>query len=400
MKKVLLITQNFYPENFKSNDIAFDLVNRGYIVDALVGIPNYPYGTYFKGYGVLNKRIEIINGVNVYRVLQIPRGKNNKILLGLNYLSFVFFSTFWVLLFALIKKYDVIFVQGTSPVTQGIPGVLLKKICKTTLFFWVLDLWPESLRSAGGITNKKIISFFNSIVKFIYNNSDKILISSKSFKESILQKGDYSDKILYFPNWAEEVFVESQSFQVPTLPEGFKIMFAGNIGEAQDFESILNTAILTKFDENIKWIIIGDGRKKEWVTNFIKDNKLEKTVFLLGKYPIEYMPSFYKQADAMLVTLKDEEIFKFTVPAKTQSYMASGKPILAMVNGETSLLIQEACCGFAVNAGNSHQLARIIEDISQNKEKFSELGINGYNYFKKHFSKNQCIDKLCELIDN
>lgn len=400
MKKVLLITQNFYPEAFKSNDIAFELVNRGYLVDALVGIPNYPQGRYFKGYGVLRKRFEIINGVRIYRVLQIPRGKNNKILLVLNYLSFVFFSTFWILIFSLIKKYDLIFVHGTSPVTQGIPGILLKKLTRTPLFFWVLDLWPESLKSAGGITNKKIISFFNRIVKLVYNNSDKILISSKSFSESILEKGDYITKLVYFPNWAEEIFHESNKSDVPKLPDGFIIMFAGNIGEAQDFESVLNAAFLTKDYSHIKWIILGDGRKKEWVNDFIKKNSLEETVLLMGRYPIDYMPSFYSYADAMLVSLKDEEIFNLTVPAKTQSYMAASKAIIAMVNGETASLIKEANCGIVANSGDYENLAKIILEVSYNKKEFAKLGLNGYNYFIEHFTKKKCIDNLCQLINN
>lgn len=398
MRRVLIITQNFYPENFKSNDIAFELARKGYIVDALVGIPNYPIGKYFKGYGIFSKRIEKINGVNVYRVLQIPRGKNNRLLLTLNYLSFVVFCCFWIFIFSIYKKYDLIFVQGTSPITQALPGVLLKKLKNVPLYFWVLDLWPDSLKSAGNISNKAIISFFESITKIIYNNSEKILISSKSFKDSIIQKGNYSEKIVYFPNWAEDIFINSKQVNRHNFPDGFKIMFAGNIGEAQDFESILNAALITKEHSNIKWLIVGDGRKKEWATEFVKNNDLSETVFFFGKHPIELMPSFYEQADAMLVTLKDNELFNITVPARLQTYMASAKPILGMINGETAFIIRDSDCGYVVNSGDYFGLVEHIKKIIQNPEPFTKLGLNGHNYFLKYFLKQKCIDNLCEII--
>lgn len=398
--KILLVSQNFYPENFKSNDIAFELVKKGHAVDALVGIPNYPEGKYFPGYSLLRRRIETINGVNIYRSFQTPRGRNSNILLAINYLSFAIFASIWAFFFALVKNYDVIIVHGTSPITQGIPAVIIKKLNRVPLYYWVLDLWPESLISAGGIKSSIILNIFERIVRLVYNNSDKILISSKSFESSIIEKGDFKNKLVYFPNWAEDAFCLDNQMNIPNLPDGFKILFAGNIGEAQDFSSIMQAALLMKNEKGVKWVIVGDGRKKSWVDQFIKDYELQDTVITLGRFPINCMPSFFKKADALLVTLKDELIFNLTVPAKVQAYMASSCSILAMLNGEGANIIKESKCGYVVDSGDYKSLVSTIrEKVIPNKEKFSKMGILGNTYYKSNFSKEKCILHLCEIIE-
>ena len=398
--KILLVSQNFYPENFKSNDIAFELVKKGHAVDALVGIPNYPEGKYFPGYSLLRRRIETINGVNIYRSFQTPRGRNSKILLAINYLSFAFFASIWALFFALFKNDNAIIVHGISPITQGIPAVIIKKLKRVPLYYWVLDLWPESLISAGGIKSSLILNFFERIVKLVYNNSYKILISSKSFENSIIQKGELKKKLVYFPNWAEDVFCSYNQTDIPYLPDGFKILFAGNIGEAQDFPSIMKAALLMKNEKEVKWVIVGDGRKKTWVDQFIKEYDLQDTVITMGRFPLNCMPSFFKKADALLVTLKDELIFNLTVPAKIQAYMASSRPILAMLNGEGANIIMESKCGYVVNSGDYQSLVSTIrEKVLPNMDKFSNMGIHGNTYYKSNFSKEKCINHLCEIIE-
>ncbi len=178
----------------------------GYDVTVLTGIPNYPSGSFFKGYGLFRKRSEVINGVKVKRTLLIPRGKGGGLRLALNYFSWAFFASVRTFFLSLCYRYDAVIVHQTSPVTQGIPAVIVRKMQRIPLYFWVLDLWPESLVSAGGVTNGYVLSFFEKMVRWLYNNSDKILISSRGFEQSILEKGEYRNKLIYFPNWAEDVF--------------------------------------------------------------------------------------------------------------------------------------------------------------------------------------------------
>lgn len=399
--KILLVTQYFYPENFKSNDIAFELTKRGYEVTVLTGLPNYPQGKIYKGYGIFQKRKETINGVKIIRTLVIPRGKGGGLRLALNYFSWAFFASVRAFFLAMKSQFDAIIVHETSPITQGFPALVVKKLQHIPIYFWVLDLWPESLQSAGGINNKYILGFFTAITKLMYNQSLKILVSSKGFRKSILDKGAYNDKLVYFPNWAEDVFTQQVPANIPTLPAGFKVMFAGNIGEAQDFEHIMQTAVKLKEDKDIKFIFVGDGRKKAWVDDFIQKEQLQDTVFAWGRFPIETMPAFFQTADVMLLSLKDNDIFGLTVPAKLQTYMAAAKPIVAMINGEARNLIAESECGLSCAAGDADSLANNIR-LLKNKTaaELDLLGKNGYAYYQKYFTKDTCITHLCEIIKN
>ncbi len=397
--KILFVSQYFYPEIFKGNDIVFDLVERGHEVTVLTGKPNYPEGKFYKGYNFFNKNTEYIQGAKVIRTPLFPRRSGKALPLILNYLSFIFFSYF-VVFFRLRDKFDLIFVQQLSPVTMALPGLWMKRRQKTPLFLWVLDLWPESITANSTIKKGFIINFIEKLVKNIYNKSDVILISSRFFKNSILEKcNDKSKRIIHFPNWAEDVFenVKEISSKIPDLPLGFNIMFAGNIGESQGFEAILDTVELTK-NEDINWIIIGDGRKVNWIKKEIKNRKLSK-IHLLGRYPLETMPHFFKMADVMLVSLKDEPIFELTVPAKVQAYMASGKPILGILNGEGKILINESKCGFAVTAGDSLALAnKSIEMSKFSIAQIKEICKNSLDFYNQNFLKEKLLNQLEELL--
>lgn len=400
-KKILFISQYFYPEVFKGNDIAFDLAKDNEVT-VVTAIPNYPHGKFYKGYGFFMKNKETINGVTIIRVPIFPRGKGGAISLLLNYVSYAISASIYIIMLAMRKKFDCIFVQQLSPVTLALPAVLYKKIHNVPLYLWVLDLWPESLHSAGGINNKYILGFFEKIVRIIYNNSSQILISSKGFESSITKKGVNQDKIIYFPNWAENVFTSplKDSVELPTLYSGFRVLFAGNIGEAQDFESIMKTALLLKTRTDIKFIIAGDGRKKAWIENFIRENDLKDNIQLLGKLPLKLMPKLFECSDILLVTLKDELIFNLTAPAKIQAYMAASKPIIAMLNGEGATLIQEANCGISVNAGEFENLAKeIICFTTKPKDELLKMGENGKLFCEDNFDMHTCLSNLRKIMN-
>ena len=399
--KILIISQYFWPENFKINDLALGLNERGNEVTILTGKPNYPEGKFYPGYNFINRKVEYYHGVKVIRSPLISRGSCSGVRLFINYISFAIFASF-AAVFRLSKTADVIFVYEPSPITVGIPALFYKLFSKAPLFFWIQDLWPESLIAAGNMNSKLILKLTEWLVKLIYRKSDVIFISSRNFKQSIIEKGVNSEKIFYLPNWAEEVYiktVEKDEEVVKSLPPiGFKIMFAGNIGEAQDFESIINAADRTKDYEDIYWIIIGDGRKKNWVEQEIRNRKLSN-VHLLGKYPMNIMPVFFREADAMLVSLKDEMIFGLTVPAKIQSYLACGKPILAMMNGEGANIIRESKSGYAVNAGDFNALAdRVIEMYNMPKSDLDLMAKASKEFYLNNFDRKDLIDKLMSVF--
>lgn len=398
MKKILIISPHFYPENFKCNDVAFELVKRNYSVTVLSDIPNYPGGKFYNGYGLFKKRKEIVNGVKILRTAMIPRGNGSGKMLALNYLSFALTASIRAFFMALFSTYDVVIVHETSPITVGIPAVIIKKISKQTkLLFWVLDLWPESLQVAGGISNKRILGFFAWIAKMCYKNSDKILMSSMGFKQSICEKGDFEAKLEYFPNWAEDKLNADIDYKLPPMPNGFKLMFAGNIGEAQDFNHTLEAAKILHLRgrNDIHFIFVGDGRKKVWVEEYVRANHLSSTVHCMGRHPLESMGKFFQSANILYLALKDSLIFNLTCPAKLQAYMSAGKPVLAMLNGEGSEIIKQAKCGFSVNAGDSNGLANMIEYIATlPKTTLDNMGMNGKQYCNQMFSFKKNIDNL------
>lgn len=399
--RILFVSQYFYPETFKGNDLVFDFIKRGHDVTVLTAKPNYPNGNFYQGYSFFGKREEIIQGAKVIRTPVYPRKNGKGIHLIINYLSFVFFSYF-TCMFRVKGKFDIIFVQQLSPVTMALPGLWLKKKHKKPLYLWVLDLWPESILAASNFKNSKIVHFIDRLVKHIYNNSDVILISSNYFRDSIVEKlKDKKKEVIYFPNWAEDIFTQTslKEVSIPDLPNGFNIMFAGNVGESQDFDTILKAAELTVSDA-INWVIVGDGRKMDWIKNEIKIKNVSN-VHLLGRYDIDTMPHFFRKADVMLVSLKDEAVFALTVPAKIQAYMASGKVILGALNGEGNELINDSKCGYAVSAGNFVALAeKAIHLKKLTTESKQEMEYNSKTYYENNFSKEMLFDKLELLFKN
>lgn len=405
--KICIFTNHFYPEDFKVNDIAFELSKLGHEITVLTAIPDYPKGKFYEGYSLFKRRREVVNGVNIIRLPIIPRGKGGAIRLVLNYVSYYICLSIFTFFHSFRNKYDRIFVHLTSPFFIGLCAKKLSKRQNIPLLFWVLDLWPESLISAGGISNPFIIKPQVRMVQKVYNQCSKILISSKGFEKSICEKGNYKNKLLYFPNWAEDVKGESPTdFDINKIEpfaskteDDFILLFAGNIGEAQNLNAVLEAAKLLKKEKRIKFVFVGDGRRKETLEQFARENDLHDTVFFLGRYPITTMPVFMNASDVLMFSLKDELCFNLTVPAKVQFYMSQGKPVLAMINGDGADLVEEAKCGFSANAGNSEEFAAAIEALSKmTKEELGKLGHNGKEFYENNFTKQQRINQLNNLL--
>jgi len=397
--KVLLITSHFYPETFRCNDIAFELVEKGYDVDVLTAIPDYPQGKYYDGYGIFRKRIERIKGVKVYRAFIIPRGHGGPIRLAINYISYIISSIAFGLYLAIRYRYDRIFVHEVSPIFVGIPAVYIKKIQKIPLVFWVLDLWPETLKSYGKFSSGFIYNQVDKLTRWIYNNCDRILISSLGFRSAIAEKGVDDAIINYFPNWADKDHTSNIVYEIPEMPQGFILMYAGNIGTGQNFINLMKAAEILKDDKNINFVILGDGSMYKWVESFIMDNNLSDTVHLLGQFPSYSMPSFYKKADAMIVSLTSDFAHNNTLPAKVQGYMLAKKPILGLIDGEGQTIINEAKCGFACGANDYKGFASLVRRVaSMDKEERIRLGENGSKYSVLHFNYEKCMNNLDNIL--
>lgn len=401
--KIIIVTQYFWPENFRVNDLALGLKELGHEITVLTGMPNYPEGKFFEGYSCFAPIKEEYQGIKIIRVPILPRGNSRGVRLALNYASYALSACILGPLLCR-EKYDLVFVSQYSPVFVGFPAIVLKKMKRIPLLMWVQDLWPESLSASGAVRSSAVLTYVDKVVSFIYKQCDRILVQSKGFIDSVENHNIPRNKIIYWPNWAEKLYKSNLNAakyneKLDKLPKGFRIMFAGNIGAAQDFETIVEAAEKLKEFPDIQFIILGDGRMKPWVEEEVKRRGLDN-FHLLGRHSIDSMPAFFASSDVMLVTLKREEIFALTIPGKVQSYMACAKPIIACLEGEGARVISESHAGIVCPSEDSDSLVSAILNIYRMEpEERSILGLNARKYYENNFERDRLIKQFNDIIE-
>lgn len=396
--RILIVSQYFWPENVRINDLSTELVGRGHQVTVLTGYPNYPDGSIFADFKSRPREFSRFGEITIVRVPLIARGRGLLELLA-NYLSFAVSASVMGLWKLRDHECDVVFVFGLSPVTVGIPAAALRAARKAPIVFWVLDLWPESIQAITKARFAGLTSLAGWLVRWIYARCDLILAQSRGFIPSIAKYCSPDSNIRYFPNWAEPLFEQVvRSVPAPELalrPHCFTVLFAGNVGEAQDFPAILDAASLLAPDERIRWVILGGGRMSSWVKGEVKRRGLAERFLMLGQFPVERMPSFFVHADALLVSLKQEPVFSLTIPGKMQAYLASGVPVLAMLDGEGAAVVRQSGAGLACPAGDSAGLAKAVRLMaSMTPEQRTEMGNRGRDVTAREFNRIVLIDQL------
>ena len=382
--KILVICQNYYPEQFRITDICEELVKRGNEVAVVTGLPNYPEGKIFNGYRHGKKRDEVINGVKVHRCFTVGR-KHGIIFRFLNYYSFAISSKKYAK--KIKEDFDIVLVNQLSPVMMANAGIAYKKKHKKKLVLYCLDLWPESLIVGGIKRNSIIYKHYYKVSEKIYKQCDKILVTSKCFSDYFKEEFGI-ENTAYLPQYAEDLFSAEDCRKTPD--ENLDLMFAGNIGAAQSVETIIGAAKLTQDIPNLRWHIVGDGSELE---NIKKSAEGLNNVYFYGRQPLEKMPEFYAKSDAMLVTLKKDPVLSYTLPGKVQTYMAAGKPIVGAIDGETKRIIEEADCGIC-------SASEDVESLVENLKTFIRQGgladksENAINFYNKNFTKDSFFEKL------
>ncbi len=399
--RILVVSQYFWPENFRVNDLVKEWGHRGHQVTVLTGIPNYPTGKVFDAYQAQPSAFATYEGAELVRVPMLPRGSGS-LRLMLNYLSFVVGGCIFGPWRLRGKPADVIFVFEPSPVTVGLPAIWLGKIKNAPVVFWALDLWPETLAAIGMVRSPRVLGWVGHLVRYIYNRCTLVLGQSKGFLGSIARYCDDKTKIRYFPSWAEDLFMDDSLTPAPEVPEwtdGITVVFAGNIGEAQDMPAVLDAADRLKNNAHVRWVIVGDGRKSDWLQAEVARRGLNVQVLLPGRFPVERMPSFYAHADALLVSLKRDPVFSMTIPGKVQSYLMAGIPLLGMLDGEGAAVIRDAQAGLTCEAGDSAGLAQaVLAFAAMPKAERKQLGLNGREYARQEFGRAQLMDHLEDLL--
>lgn len=395
--RILVVSQYFRPENFRLNDVVEGLHARGHAVTVLTGLPNYPSGQFFSGYGWGGPWRETLGGAEVVRVPLIPRGRGGSFRLALNYLSYAISAC----LFGPWRcrgRFDAILVYEMSPVTVGIPARLLSRLTGAPILFWVQDLWPESLSAAGAVTSPRILGAVAAMVRWIYRGCARVLVQSEAFFAPVEAMGVPTSRIVYQPNSAEAFYRPLPlrgPWSGPPLPEGFRVMFAGNVGMAQSLDTMVAAAERLRGYPDIHWIVVGDGRAMSSLRKELAERGLEGCVHLMGRFPVESMPEWFAQADVMLASLRREPIFALTIPSRVQSYLACARPIVAALDGEGARIVEAAGAGFGVPAEDAGALAesvlRLYEMSGTERE---AMGQRGRAYFDAHFLRERLLDRL------
>ncbi|MDA9983883.1 glycosyltransferase family 4 protein [Porticoccaceae bacterium] len=406
-KKVLVVTQYFWPEEFRVNELVKKLVSSGCDVVVVTGRPNYPDGVIYEDFITAPHKYNEYFGASIHRVNNSPRGKN-KLTLFLNYISFAFFASIYLLRNFGDKRYDSIIAVQVSPVFSVIPALIYGKYHKVKVTTWVMDLWPDILSALNLVSNRLVIRLLTFVSSWIYRLSDSLLISSEGFRVRLRELGVADNSIYYFPQWVEDVMDtpdihSTQKYrEIEDLLNVYshlkKIVFTGNIGECQDFPSVLKAIEILKHRNDFVILIVGSGREENHVRRLVADNGLENHVKLLGRFPVEYMSSFYDVADALLLPLAKDPLFEITVPGKTQNYLYAGRPIIGFLDGEGASVLRRSNSAFVCDAGNSIELAKAIEKVCDSSHiELNELGLAARRYAEENFLSEKVMGTLFEV---
>lgn len=398
--RILIITERYWPEAFRINDLAVGLRGRGHEISVVTALPNYPSGRFFEGYGPRGTWREMRDGISIQRVPVWPRGRGNASRLALNYLSYVVTASAWLL--ARRPACDAILVFQPSPVTTLLPAIVGRRR-KTPVVAWILDLWPDTLESTGMLRSKLGLRLAAALSAWLYRRCDAVLGQSPAYRARFEAMGVRPDRIEYLPSWAEDLYASAPgttaSQHLPWEAE-FSVMFAGNLGKVQALDTVLDAAAeVRRRGERCHWVFIGDGSLRPWLEAEVVRRGLGEFVHLVGRRPVEEMPAWYARASAMLVSLKRERILAMTVPGKIQSYMAASAPILASLDGEGARVVIEAGAGFAAPAEDSAALADIalrMKNLSAAAR--AELGAAGRKYYKQNFSRAVALTSVEDAL--
>ncbi len=407
---ILIVSQYFYPEPFRINDMAREWVRRGYRVTVLTGIPNYPAGRFYPGYGYWRGRRERWKGVDVIRLPLIPRG-SGAVGLAANYVSFAAAGLIWNRITRL--EADVVFTFEVSPMTQALIGVWYAKKHGVPHYLYVQDLWPENVETVAGIHHPAVIGLINRMVDFIYRQTDQIFAASPCFVTAICTRRVRVDagKVHYWPQYAEDFYQpcgRNQRMQRAAgdsmcgasdacgsggLPANrkkpFFIVFTGNIGYAQGLEILPETAAILK-EEHVKFVMIGDGRYLPALRKEIARKNVREKFVLYPRQQPERIPQMLGRCDAAFLSFMDTRLFEMTIPAKLQSYLACGMPVLASASGETRRLIEQAQCGICTPIGDARALAEGVRAMMRADR--VQMGKNSRAYFEKNFEWHMLMD--------
>lgn len=392
-KKILILGEAFYPEEFLVNDLVKEWEKKGYDFEVLTRTPSYPYGKVFQGYKNKIYQVTFFNKIKIHRFPVIQGYQKNKVIKILNYFSFVFWSC-WIILF-IGKRFDRIFIYQTGPLTLATAAILAKKIYKAKLTIWTQDLWPESVY-AYGFKKTKILCFcLDRFVKWIYKNCDHILVSCEGFISRI-RKYVPEKEIIFVPNWS---LMEYNPKGHIKLPGKFNFTFAGNIGKVQNLENVIKGfQLFLKNYPDVYLNIIGDGSFLNHLKILVSSENI-KNVNFTGRKSLSEMSDYYQASDILVISLKDVPLYENMIPSKFQTYLVTHKPIFAIFNGEVRHIVEKYSLGLAADPSDIQDIARGFEAfLNFSKERICNISENSLRLSDSIFNREKLIEKINQFI--
>ncbi len=393
---IQIVTQYFYPEPMRINDIVKVLVDKGHKVSVLTGLPNYPEGVVpdeYKGKNYKKHKKEVLFGADVVRSKLIGRGKGS-IRLFLNYVSFALSAGFKARM--IDNDADVVFIQQHSPITLCRPAYIYAKRAKCPTVLYCMDLWPESVTTRLRLSDKSLLhKILKRYSRKMYKKATALIVSSSGFAEYFNDVLNIERDVIHIPQYAEDIF---SAMPMPKS-KGLNLLFAGNVGKSQSVDTIIRAAALLKDRDEINWHIVGSGSALDECKCLAKELKVSHLITFHGRLPLEDMPKLYAQADALLVTLASNKLIELTLPGKVQTYMAAGRPILAAAGGETSKVIEYANCGLACQSEDFISLAKNVDKLSKDKNKLKEYAKNSRQYYDDNYCQSKFFDDILKVME-
>lgn len=392
--RILVVSQYYYPEQFRINDICEELVRRGHRVTVVTGLPNYPEGKVFDGYQKSYKKIDTHNGVCIIRCKIVPRG-NSTVSLLLNYISYAHSAAKRIK--RIDDEFDVIYVYQMSPVTMIYPAIKYKKKHNAPIYVYCCDIWPESVREKA---DGSVISYSNPVYfvakvlsRKLYSKVDLIGTKCSYFSDYLINTCRIREdmtKVLY--EHAEDSYLA-----VPEIPEEndcYDFMFLGNIGSAQNCDVLVKAISKVVSTKPFKLHFVGSGSSIDNIKELVRDLNLDDKVVFHGRHPVSEINYFYSFADCCVLALSNQTAIGLTPPAKLVGYMAASRPVIAMADGATKDIVNDSDCGICVKTKDINALIGAMTYAINHSEQFKEKGINGRKYFLSHFTLKEHIDLL------
>jgi len=397
-----MLTQWFDPEpSFKGFNFARELVKLGHEVQILTGFPNYPGGKLYDGYSVKFIQRESMDGILVLRVPLYPSHDNSSLKRIVNYTSYAFSASLMGPI--LVNPADVMYVYH-PPATIGLPAIALRLMRKIPFVYDIQDLWPDTIVTTGMLSNQIALRLVDKWCQVVYSLAAKIVVLSPGFKEVLSKRGVPSSKIEVIYNWCQENQIQPAARNEALARElgftgHFNILFAGTMGKAQALDAVLEAANLVSDRlPSVQFVFIGGGIDVSRLKQRAQALNL-KNVLFIPRRPVSEIGAILNLADVLLVHLKDDPLFRITIPSKTQAYMAVGRPILMGVKGDAAVLVEKAGAGLACNPENPDSIAEAVEKFAKmSPQELKKMAENGKQFYKKKLALSVGVRRFEEIF--